>query len=132
MNIEEAKERLACYRPGIDDPDDEMFAPALSVAAGDPALTAWLEEQQAFDSALRENLQKADIPGGLLGQLKANAGEPVAKFTDRNDQRSDTDTKIVRTSIWSRVAAAAAAVVLGLLALNSLKSPRHRGRVFPW
>ncbi|MCB1095411.1 MAG: hypothetical protein KDN22_07500 [Verrucomicrobiae bacterium] len=130
MNVEETKDRLNCYRPGIDDPADELFAPALSAVKNDPELASWFKEQQEFDSALRGYLKNAEIPESLLGHLKQNAGAPA--FTD--DAGDETEGaaaptrkggtgNIIFASFWTRIAAAAAALVIGFLVVHSFNSP---------
>ena len=41
MNSEEAKQVLAIYRPGIDDPDAPDVVEALALAHRDPELGRW-------------------------------------------------------------------------------------------
>ena len=132
MKVEETKDRLSCYRPGIDDPTDEQFAPALLTAKDDPALASWFQDQQEFDSALRGHLKNADIPNSLLGHLKENIGTPA--FEDSGDDSQSESAapeakpgksgpgNIIFASFWTRIAAAAAALVIGLLVVNSFNS----------
>ena len=132
MNVEEAKDRLSCYRPGIDDPADEQFAPALLAAEDDPALASWFHDQQEFDSALRRHFKSAAIPDSLLGHLKKTIG--TAAFDDAGDHsqseratsegkpRKSAPGKIIFASVWTRIAAAAAALVIGFLVVHSIDS----------
>lgn len=135
MNVEQVKERLSCYRPGIDDPADELFAPALSAAESDPELTKWVQEQQEFDSALRGHLKNVDIPAGLLGHLKAKADQPAFDEEQQLEEaapeaKAGTGRNILFTNFWMRAGAAAAALVIGLLVVNSLNSPASAVEAF--
>ncbi|MGK0184563.1 MAG: hypothetical protein ACI9R3_000336 [Verrucomicrobiales bacterium] len=137
MNVEEVKERLSCYRPGIDDPADELFAPALSAAEQDPELAKWMKDQQAFDSAVRGHLESMAIPDGLLEYLQTNKGKAalkdnVAEETPKPDAKIYTGRKgnNLFANFWMRAAAVAAAVVIGLLVMNSLNSPASAVEAF--
>ena len=79
MDSRRAKEILACYRPGRDDPSDPQFAEALEQARREPGLAEWLDRQTALDAALRNKLGQIrvppDLPETILAQLPAR---PVA------------------------------------------------------
>ena len=77
MDSRQAKAVLACYRPGLDDPQSAPFAQALEQARRDPALARWLEREAAFDAAIAARLRQAPVPAGLLERiLAARAAEP--------------------------------------------------------
>ena len=71
MNVTEAKQILLLYRPGTSDAEDPHIREALSVARQDPELGKWLEEHQAFQSALRAKFRQIQVPAGLKGELLA-------------------------------------------------------------
>ena len=71
MNSQEAKEILACYRPGLDDADDPRVARALELARHDLALGRWLDEQTALDAALREQFRRIAVPADLREKILA-------------------------------------------------------------
>lgn len=68
---EEAKLILSAYRPHGQDADDPTFAEPLAAAAEDPALAAWLDEQQSFDRQVAERLAEVPIPAGLRERILA-------------------------------------------------------------
>jgi len=71
VDRQEAKDILACYRPGRDDPADPQFAQALEQARCDPELARWLEQQTAFDAALRATLKQMPVPADLREKILA-------------------------------------------------------------
>ena len=75
MDREEARQILACYRPGVDDPADPPFAEALEKARHDTELAAWLEEQTAFDAAVRARVRRLPVPPDLRGKILAGYGQ---------------------------------------------------------
>jgi hypothetical protein len=101
VDSERAREVLACYRPGRDDPRDPRFAEALDQARHDAALGRWLEQQTALDAALREQLQQVPVPPDLRTRiLQQYPMRPVA------------------TAWWRQPRLGAAAVVLLVLAAS--------------
>ncbi len=72
MNSEQAKQILQAYRPGVDDADPSA-AEALAQARRDPELARWLEQQIAFDAAIRARLREVPVPVGLKTRILANA-----------------------------------------------------------
>ena len=111
MKSEEAKQRLACYRPGKDDPGDAFFAPAFAATETDSALADWFRDQQQMDDALRERLRQSDIPQGLLASLREteSAGAVVGASGEGN---------VFRPTVWLRVAAVAALIAISFLAFD--------------
>lgn len=71
MNREQTKEILSAFRPGTDDERDPMFAEALELARREPELAAWLEERQAFDTAISRRLQVSPVPADLPEAIRA-------------------------------------------------------------
>ena len=72
MNREEAKEILALYRPGIDDPAEPGTAAALELAKRDPELARWFEQQSALYTATRQKFKEVPVPDQLLERILAN------------------------------------------------------------
>src|SRR2546430_17331964 len=74
MNREEAKEILALYRPGIDDPNEPDIAAALELTKEDAELARWFAEQSALYNATRQKLKELPVPDQLLERILANPG----------------------------------------------------------
>ena len=77
MNEAEARLILQSARPGATGADDAELAEALRLAAADPALGRWLEEEQAFDQAVAQHLAAIPAPFGLRTRILAEAAEPA-------------------------------------------------------
>jgi hypothetical protein len=71
VDSREAREILACYRRGLDDASEPRLAAALERARQDPALAQWLDQQTAFDEALREQLREIPVPDDLRAKILA-------------------------------------------------------------
>jgi hypothetical protein len=86
VDSREAKEILSCYRPGLDDTADPRFAEALLLARTDPALARWLEEQTAFDAAVREQVRRIPVPHDLREKIltRRRAGPRATVWWWRN------------------------------------------------
>jgi anti-sigma factor RsiW len=85
MTREEARKILAMYRPGGHDADDPFFSEAKRVAADDPELAAWFEEEQNFDRAFAARIREASAPVGLERRILAAASNPPQRrFLLRN------------------------------------------------
>ncbi len=82
MNEAEARLILQSYRPDLDDPNDPQFAEALRLAAENPGLARWWEEEQAFDRAIAAQVAEFPAPFGLKTRILAQAQPPAAfRFT---------------------------------------------------
>jgi hypothetical protein len=73
MNTTEAKFILQARRPDGSDDAEPQFAEALEQARRDPALTAWLAREQAFDAVVAEKLRATQPPAGLREAILAGA-----------------------------------------------------------
>jgi hypothetical protein len=71
VDSREAKEILACYRRDLESEADPRVAEALALAQRDPELARWLENQSAFDAAVREQFQRIPVPPDLRGEILA-------------------------------------------------------------
>jgi hypothetical protein len=69
MNRNEAKEILALYRRGIDNPADPEFAEALELVKHDRELASWFEQQSAVYEATRQKFQAIEAPSELVGWI---------------------------------------------------------------
>ncbi len=79
MTSEQAKFILQACRPGGQDLSDPAFVEALAQADRDPALCAWWEREQAFDSQVVAKCKTLVIPGDLRSAILAGgrASRPV-------------------------------------------------------
>ena len=129
MEEEEIKERLSCYRPGKDDPNDPVFSGALKAIEGNPELEQWSIDHAAFDSAIRSKLAESPIPAGMLVDLKQREGEPAFDETEVEPgvepgvepiaaETACAESKTIRFPMWGRVAAVAAILVASLFGLG--------------
>src|SRR5262249_34038212 len=98
---EEARQILACYRPGLDDPADPPFAAALEKARHDPDLATWLEEQSAFDAAVRESVRRIPVPPDLRAKILA---APVERSSVTRPWRSRSFQAVAASLIVAAVA----------------------------
>jgi hypothetical protein len=71
MTNDEAKFTLHGYRPNGSDANDPAIADALAQAARDPALRAWFEREQQFDTAIASGLSSTAVPHGLRDSILA-------------------------------------------------------------
>lgn len=69
MTSREAREILLRYRPGTGDEDDREVRGALTQAARDPELAAWLDEQRRFQQGVRDGFRSVEVPAGLREQI---------------------------------------------------------------
>jgi hypothetical protein len=76
VDSRQAKTILACYRPGLDDPQIEPFAEAMEQTRRDPDLAGWLEREMALDAAISAKLRQTPVPLGLKTRILA--GSPAA------------------------------------------------------
>lgn len=102
----EAKFVLSAYRPNGSDARDPAMVEALEQAHRDPALGAWLSQEQAHSSAIAGKLRQVAPPAGLRDAIVAGvrAGQSAAPRS---------------TSTWQSplILAAAASVAVLLTAL---------------
>lgn len=73
MNTNEAKFILRARRPDGRDDADPLFAEALQLSRLNPALSAWLAREQAFDQAVSSRLRELAPPPGLRDSILAGA-----------------------------------------------------------
>ena len=106
MTLEEAKQYLRAYRPGLrEDPawkDDTRLAHALERVESDPELRAWWDEHCAFDRTVRRQFRDILFPRDGMARLLAR-GVPGSE-------------RVVPTR-WGRrrvLGLAAAAILMGL------------------
>lgn len=74
MNNDHAKIVLSVYRPHGQDAHDPFFAEALKQARNDPAMAAWLKEEQHFDAAFADSLRAISAPREAKTMIKATMG----------------------------------------------------------
>ncbi len=96
MNREQAQLILLAYRRGEYVPDESDLGRALALAAGDPSLADWLEQEMEMDSRIRASVREVKPPPGLRDRILS-------------------ESKISRIPWWRRPGALAAAA--GLLAV---------------
>jgi uncharacterized membrane protein YbaN (DUF454 family) len=110
MNHQEAKLILSACRPGGADAADPRFQEALEFARRDPELAAWLARERRLDTAIGIKVREgAQPPAHLKSAILAAA-------------------RMVRPMPWYRQPSwvAAAALLVGLLALAVLLAPKSR------
>jgi uncharacterized membrane protein YbaN (DUF454 family) len=71
MDRERAKQILLAYRPGTEDESEPDVAQALDLAKRDADLHEWLQEQTAFQQAVRAQLRSISIPPELKDSILA-------------------------------------------------------------
>ncbi|MFA5257549.1 MAG: hypothetical protein WC360_05305 [Opitutales bacterium] len=121
MDVRRIKELLHAWRPGQDLPPE--LARARDLAAADPEVSAWLEQERAFDHAFADRLRGVQAPEGLLDSILAahKAGEGnVVPFSP------DAPRAAFGASAFMRYAVSIAAsllIVAGIFALASRNAP---------
>jgi len=78
MSREEARLLLQVYRPGGRDAEDPQFAEALTLAARDPELAAWLAERLKFDALVSDGLRQVRAPARLKAEILASGRKEKA------------------------------------------------------
>jgi hypothetical protein len=106
VDSQQARQILACYRPGSDDPADPRLAEALEQARHDTELARWLEEQTALDAALRDRLREVPVPLDLRSKI-------LAQYP-----RRPAVSERWRPTSWVAASLVALAVVAGLWLAN--------------
>ncbi len=69
MTRDQAKEILAICRLDTADRNDPEFLEALQLAASDPELNHWLNQQQEFHRQNRERLRALEVPADLKARI---------------------------------------------------------------
>ncbi|MGJ8723589.1 MAG: hypothetical protein ACSHYB_03440 [Roseibacillus sp.] len=99
MDKDQIRQNLAGYRPELYQDDDPLIAESLRAAKADPELSAWLDDQIAFDRELAQTLSQAEPPlGSREALLTAYQEQQVVSLPKR---------RIPRNAVW-----AAAAILL--------------------
>ena len=85
MDRAEVRYILRAYRPGDADASDSHFSEALREVAEDPELSRWWEEEQIFDQAISDKVQRMPVSPGLRARLLQNrrASVPVGNGWSR-------------------------------------------------
>ncbi|MGE3310806.1 MAG: hypothetical protein AB7O66_12620 [Limisphaerales bacterium] len=96
MNREQAQLILLAYRRGEAVPEESDLGQALALAAADPSLAEWLEQEMDMDNRIRARAREVSPPAGLRERILA-------------------ESRIVRIAWWQRPGLLAAAA--GLLVL---------------
>lgn len=109
MNSIQAKEILALYRPGTDDPASDEFAPAMGLVRSDPELKLWFEQHCAAHEAVRVHFHSIPVPEGLKEQILS--------------ERKVRTTMAFRRTVSLYACAAAALVLVSGLALYYTQKP---------
>jgi hypothetical protein len=79
MDNPKAKLILSVYRANGQDAQDPLFQEALKQAEADPALRAWLEEQQDFDTKLAAAFAGVRGPAEGKAMVKVTMGSPARR-----------------------------------------------------
>ncbi len=116
----ETKLLLSARRPGGHDDADPAIAEALARAKADPALSAWVEEQQRTDAALALKLLSVQPPAGLRETILT--GGKVSRrgwrtWFEQKAWKSFTNSEMI--------AAVAVAVVFLIAAIFGNNEPRN-------
>ena len=116
---DETKLILSARRPGGQDDADPAIAEALARAKSDPALSAWVEEQQRTDAALALKLLSVQPPAGLRDTILA--GGKVSRrgwfgWFDQKAWRNFTNSEVI--------AAVAVVLVLAVAIIFGRNEPR--------
>jgi len=69
MDVRKIKELLHAWRPGQEVPPEVLEA--REAASQDPALSAWLDNERAFDHAFSDRLRDVNPPADLLDRILA-------------------------------------------------------------
>ncbi|HUG10742.1 MAG TPA: hypothetical protein VMM36_07000 [Opitutaceae bacterium] len=111
MTNDEAKFTLQGYRPNGSDADDPAIAEALAQAERDPALRAWFEREQQFDTAIATGLGNVVVPHGLRDSILAGK------------KLSNAHRPVLALPWWAGMAAAVALTVGTLAVMQLVKAP---------
>jgi hypothetical protein len=83
MDEQQARLILKAYRPGGQDESDPHFSAAFQEAQRNPELAQWFADEQAFDQAIANHLERVPAPFGLKTRILANAGVRTESRTSR-------------------------------------------------
>lgn len=110
MDKEKAKIILHIYRADPSTDDDPEVKEALALAASDPELMSWFENEQIFDRAIAGKLSSIEPPSGL--KEKILAGMPISSTESGPIPGPGADIIWWRRPLASSFAAAACLVLL--------------------
>jgi hypothetical protein len=77
MDVRKIKDLLHAWRPGQDVPPE--VSQAREIASSDPELSAWLDNERAFDQAFADKLRAVRPPSDLLARIMAAHDSNAAK-----------------------------------------------------
>jgi hypothetical protein len=121
MDVRRIKDLLHAWRPGQDVPSE--VAEAREIASKDPALTAWMESERAFDHAFADKLRDVNPPADLLDRILAahEAGEDnVVPFAREQPPRLETRRgQLVRYAVSIAASLAIVGTIFFFIGRNS-------------
>jgi|KBSMisStaDraftv2_1062788.scaffolds.fasta_scaffold61955_2 hypothetical protein len=79
MDEQQARLILQVYRSGGQDQNDPHFFAALQETERNPQLAQWFADEQAFDQAIADHLERMPVPFGLKTRILANAGRTESR-----------------------------------------------------
>ena len=71
MHRDRIREVLGAFRAGGQDASDPIFAEAQARTHDDPDLARWFTQEQAFDRAVAQALNRLPVPAGLKAGIIA-------------------------------------------------------------
>lgn len=77
--METLKDKLAIYRPDLDDGNDSQFADVRAALEGDPELAAWFQNEKAFDDAFSRKLAEIRPPADLKARILDGASSDTTR-----------------------------------------------------
>lgn len=95
MDKEQIRQNLSGYRPELYQDDDPLIAESLRAAKANPELSAWLDEQIAYDRDLTNTLSAAQPPQGSREALLA---------AHQEQQITRISRKRIPTAAWAAAA----------------------------
>lgn len=114
MDVRKIKDLLHAWRPGQDVPRE--VAHAREIAAKDKELSAWLENERAFDKAFSAKLNEVQPPSDLLERIIAaheSGQDKVVLFPQEETPRTERRSQLMRYGI----SIAASFAIVGSLVL---------------
>jgi hypothetical protein len=76
MTREQAQEILMLQRPGRADENDPEMVEAMRLAATDPELKQWLQQQREFNASVSSQFRSIEPPSDLKARILAGAKQP--------------------------------------------------------